>query len=121
MSLGSLVFMAISFGLGIWAFFKLRMLAQREGLDTEMRTAARYTSNGVAILMMASVIISLGYFGIIKVPDAIRGPVVGSEIPTSSPRETPRQVAPPAAIAPLQPDTNRAMEQHRQQLDQMRR
>jgi hypothetical protein len=90
----------------------------RDATEAGLLRKGRWVSWGVAGIW---VVLLLGYYQVITVPAALRGPVAGNELPSSTVRETPRTVAPPAPIAPLQPDTGQAAEDNRRLLQQMPR
>lgn len=117
MNLGSIVGTVVVFGLLIWLLIKLP--GWKRKLDEKIRILLGYVQAAIVLIIVISGIIMLGYFGVIKVPDVLRGPVAGNELPYSAPRDEPRTVAPPTPIAPLQPSVEDAAARHREQLRQL--
>lgn len=80
-------------------------------------------AKGLLVLCaLALAVNGLTYYNVVKVPDALRGPVVGNELP-AEPKQFEKVVAPvPAPLgAPVQPKADTAAEEHRRQLEEMKK
>lgn len=122
MSLGGIVGVVVFYIILAFLFVKLGQWSCSDELDTDIRTISRYGRYAIVLAFLGSLVLNLDYFGIIKVPDALRGPVVGNELPATQARDVPAKVAaPPQSAAPIQPSSGAAMDEHRKQLEELKK
>lgn len=122
MSLGGLIGVVVFYIILVFLFVKLGQWSRNDDdLNNTDKAVIRYGRYGIVLIFCVSVVLNLGYFGIIKVPDALRGPVAGNELPATQARDIPAKVAaPPPSAAPIQPSAGAAMDEHHKQLENLK-
>lgn len=108
----------------IFFFVALLVLALLIGLfDLErLKRLAGNTRVILGIVLVAIVIGLATQLGYLRLPAFLGGaPVVGNEIPSMPRYETPAPVTAPKGIAPAQPDSSKALEDNRRQMEQLRK